>query len=316
MKSIYGYAAINADTQVFAVIGDPVAHSLSPLIHNTAFRSLRMNAVYLPARVPRTDLTASLKAFERLGIRGYSVTIPHKEAAATLAITKDEAVTLTHAANTLVRDHAGFAGHNTDYQGFVASLRANLPKDPSPTHPDRPVADRVALVLGAGGIARAVATALGKEGALVTITNRTEERGKKLAEDVGCKFVEWGARHNTLCDLLVNCTSVGMHPNVDDTPVHHSFLKPGLIVFDTVYTPETTLLVKEARQRECHVITGVDLFVRQAALQFKLFTGHAPPAEIFRKVIKRDLAGDDQRRGARGTGGAGGVERPQVLISG
>ena len=128
------------------------------------------------------------------------------------------------------------------------------------------------------------------DGALVTIANRTPERGHKLAEEAGCRNVDWAARHNVICDLLVNCTSVGMHPNVDESPIHPSFLKPGLTVFDTIYTPETTLLVKEARDRGCNVVTGVDLFVRQAALQFQLFTGREPPLELMRKVVKRALS--------------------------
>ena len=290
LKSIYYYPQVNAETQVFGVLGDPVAHSLSPLIHNKAMRQLGVNAVYLPIRVPRSDFAASVKAFERLDIKGYSITIPHKEAAAALAATKDEAVTLTQAANTLVRGEGGFTASNTDYQGVIESLRANLPTDPPPADVSKPLAGRVALILGAGGVARAVAFALRSEGVLTTIANRTSERAQKLAEDVGCKHVEWGARHGSLCDLLINCTSVGMHPNVDESPVHHSFLKTGLLVFDTVYTPETTMLVKEARARGCKVITGVELFVRQAALQFKLFTGREAPAELFRKVIKRALS--------------------------
>ena len=146
------------------------------------------------------------------------------------------------------------------------------------------------LILGAGGVARAVAHALHREGALVTITNRTASAPQKLAEEVGCRHVDWAARHSVLCDIVINCTSVGMHPNVDESPLHPSFLKPGLIVFDTVYTPETTLLIKEARDRGCHVVTGVDMFVRQAALQFKLFTGQEPPLDLMRKVVRRALS--------------------------
>ncbi len=314
MRTVYFYPQIDAETQVFGVLGDPVAHSLSPLIHNKAFRQLGVNAVYLPFRVPRSEFEATVKAFERLNVRGYSVTIPHKEAAAALAEVKDDAVTQTQAANTLVRREAWkltgagagitldqpaapperspteFLAYNTDYQGVIESLRNNLPTHPPPNDPFRPLAGRTALVLGAGGIARAVVFALLSEGVAVTITNRTPDRAQKLAEEARCKHVEWGGRHNVLCDLLVNCTSVGMHPNVDESPVHHSLLKTGLIVFDTVYTPETTLLVKEARDRGCHVVTGVELFVRQAALQFRLFTGREAPRELFRKLVKRALS--------------------------
>ena len=145
-------------------------------------------------------------------------------------------------------------------------------------------------MLGAGGIGRAVAHALNAEGALVNITNRTSERAAVLAEEVGGRHIEWQGRHSVLCDVVINCTSVGMHPNVDESPLHPSFLKPGLVVFDTIYTPETTLLVKEARSRGCHVITGVELFVRQAAQQFKLFTQRDAPIELMRKAVKRALS--------------------------
>ena len=124
----------------------------------------------------------------------------------------------------------------------------------------------------------------------MTIANRTGDKSQKLAQEVGCRAVDWAARHSVVCDLLVNCTSVGMHPNVDESPIHPSFLKPGLTVFDTVYTPETTLLVKDARARGCNVVTGVDMFVRQAALQFRLFTGREAPLELMRKVVRRALS--------------------------
>jgi 3-dehydroquinate dehydratase/shikimate dehydrogenase len=317
VRDVYHYQLVNVDTQVYGVIGDPVAHSLSPLIHNQALRHLGINAVYLPFRVPRADLAEFLKAFERLPVEGYSVTIPHKEAAAAMVAQEhqDPAVTRTHAANTLVRGPDGFTAYNTDYQGVLDSLRAALASIPAgpaaaasglratpsagiqtslPPPPAAPqpatLQSKVVLLLGAGGVARAVAHALHREGALVTISNRTAERAAKLAAEVGCRHVEWHGRHSVLCDIAINCTSVGMHPNVDESPLHHSFFKRGLVVFETIYTPETTLLVKEARSRGCHVITGVDLFVRQAALQFRLFTGRPAPLELMHAALKRALS--------------------------
>jgi 3-dehydroquinate dehydratase/shikimate dehydrogenase len=305
LKTVYFYDQINAGTKVYGVLGDPVAHSLSPLIHNQAFRSLGINAIYLPFRVPRAELPEFLKAFEALPVLGYSVTLPHKEAAARLAARQEGAVAKTKAANTLVRQAeagGGFVAYNTDYQGVLESLKNNLPPPPAPMPGQvelpvatfvgtRPFESRTVLVVGAGGIARAVVHALHNEGALVTVTNRTAERAHQLAEEIGnLRVVDWAARHSVICDLVINCTSVGMHPNIDETPIHASFLKPGLMVFDTVYTPEQTLLVKEARQRGCHVVTGVDLFVRQAALQFHLFTAREPPIDVMRQVIKRALS--------------------------
>src|SRR5262249_8230068 len=183
---------INAQTQVFAVLGDPVAHSLSPLIHNKAFRRVGINAVYVPMRVPRSDLAATVKAYERIGVKGYSVTIPHKEAAANLATERDEPVEWTKAANPLVHGDDGFTAYNTDYQGVIAALRDNVPDHPPPPNPERPLAGRTALILGAGGIARAAAFALQREGVVVTVTNRTVERAERLAGDARCKLGEGG----------------------------------------------------------------------------------------------------------------------------
>jgi 3-dehydroquinate dehydratase/shikimate dehydrogenase len=286
LKTIYRYGRVNQETKIFGVLGDPVAHSLSPLTHNAAFEGLGINAIYLPFRVPRADLENFLKHFDRLPVHGYSVTIPHKEAAANLAREKDEAVELIHAANTLVRGKEGFVAYNTDFQAVRDSLLASLSADglPATLH------SRTVLILGAGGVARAVAYALQRAGAAVAIANRTYERAVKLAEEVGCRAVDWAARHNVVCDTLINCTSVGMHPNIDESPIHPSFLKAGLVVMEIVYTPETTLLVKEARSRGCRVLTGVDMFVRQAALQFELFTGAQAPLELMRSVVKRALS--------------------------
>jgi 3-dehydroquinate dehydratase/shikimate dehydrogenase len=302
LKHVYYYDRINADTKVFGVIGDPVAHSLSPLVHNLAFRNLGITAVYVPFRVPRPELAESVKAFAQIPVQGYSVTIPHKEEAAELAKHQDESVALAKAANTLIRSGDDFSAYNTDFQGVIDTLRAYLPTSFAfpDVEPSRAVvtslpepatlSSKVVLVLGAGGIGRAVAHALRSEGALVSIANRTSERATLLAEEIGGRHVEWQGRHSVLCDVVINCTSVGMHPDVDETPLHPSFLKQGLVVFDTIYNPETTLLVKEARNRGCHVITGVELFVRQAAQQFRLFTQREAPIELMRKAVKRALS--------------------------
>ena len=162
LRSVYHYDQITPETAVYGVIGDPVGHSLSPLIHNAALQKLGINGVYLPFRVPRGELASFLKDFDRVPVGGYSVTIPHKEAAATVARHKHGTVTLTQAANTLVRGEAGFAAYNTDYQAILDSLRANLPQgtDGKPGT----LRSRVVLILGAGGVARAAAHALHREG--------------------------------------------------------------------------------------------------------------------------------------------------------
>jgi 3-dehydroquinate dehydratase/shikimate dehydrogenase len=288
LRQIYHYDQVSRTTAIYGVIGDPVGHSLSPLIHNRTLRKVGIDAVYLPFRVPRGDLAAFVKAFERFPVSGYSVTIPHKEAAAALATHKDETVTRIQAANTLVRSAAGWKAYNTDATAALESLEANLP--PGPGGAPLPLASHNVLILGAGGVARAIAFGLkGKVGQL-TIANRTGDRAHKLAHEVGCRAVDWSLRNTVLADLLINCTSVGMYPNMDESPIHQSYLKPGVMVFETIYTPESTLLVKEARARGCHVLTGVEMFVRQAAQQFHLFTGREAPLDLMRTLVRRVLS--------------------------
>lgn len=315
LKGVYHYEQINSYTQIYGLLGDPVAHSLSPLIHNSAFRSLGINAVYIPFRIPKADLPLVLKEFDKFPVHGYSVTIPHKEAAAVLARHRDGPVERTQAANTLVRGgDGGFVAYNTDYQGALDSLLEHMtppaqaaggastgivtessflhatPAMPANLAPPATLAGRSVLLLGAGGVARAIAHALHDQQAQVTIANRTADRAQKLAGEVGCRFVEWSTRHSVIADIVVNCTSVGMHPKLDESPLHGSYLHAGLIVFDTVYNPESTLLIKEARARGCSVLTGVDMFVRQAALQFEYFTGKKPPLALMRSMVRQALS--------------------------
>ena len=288
LMKVYCADQIDTTTRVLGVIGDPVAHSLSPLIHNRALRQCGINGMYVPFRVPRGDLPAFVQAFKDVPVTGYSVTIPHKEAAARLAGHRDHSVETIGAANTLVASDGAFTAYNTDADAAIDSLRAHLPAGADGT--PGLLSSRTVLMLGAGGVGRAIAHALRREGVALTIANRTPDRAEKLAEEVGCKHVDWAARHNIICDTLINCTSVGMHPNLDESPIHNSFLKPSLMVFDTIYTPETTMLVREARARGCHVLTGVDMFVRQAGLQFKLFTGQDPPLETMTTLVRRALS--------------------------
>jgi 3-dehydroquinate dehydratase / shikimate dehydrogenase len=301
LQKNYHVEHLNAQTKVYGVIGDPVGHSLSPLIHNAAFRHLGINAVYLPFRIPRGEVAAALKGYEEIPVQGYSVTIPHKEAAAACATEKDDSVTTMGAANTLIAIPGGFKATNTDGAAAIDSLRAHLP--PGADNQPGTLAARNVMILGAGGVARAIAHALHKDGVPIVLTNRTPERGQKLADEAGCKFIEWSARHSVVCDTVINCTSVGMHPNLDESPIHHSFLKPGLMIFDTIYTPMTTLLIRDARLRGCHTLNGVDMFVRQAGLQFKLFTGQDPPLDVMTQEVRRALsplrAADDAEEPAK-----------------
>jgi 3-dehydroquinate dehydratase/shikimate dehydrogenase len=279
---------INAETKVYGVLGDPVAHSFSPALHNLMFRRTGINAVYLPFRIPRGELVDSLAAFDSVSVDGYSVTIPHKEAAASLAAVSDDRVRETGAANTLVKRADGFHAFNTDYEAALEGLRRNMPvEDGKP----KTIKGSSAMILGAGGAARAVAHALHRAGASpLYVVGRSADKVEKLAKEVDAKPVEWAARHNVNADIVVNCTPVGMHPNLDESPLHAGYLKPDTVVFDTIYNPEQTLLIKDAKTRGCQVVTGVEMFVRQAAMQFELFTGQAADVEAMREILRRALS--------------------------
>ena len=289
LQTVYPVDKINAETQIFGVIGDPVAHSLSPVLHNRMFQRNGVNALYVPFRVPRGQLQAHLTAFDELPVAGSSVTIPHKEGAAALAEQPDELVKQTKAANTLIRrPEGGFAAANTDYTAILDVLTAVLPPNLDGT--PGTLAGKMVLLLGAGGVARAVAHALKKAGCLLTISNRTAEKAKALATEIEGRVLDWMGRHVATTDMVINATSVGMHPNVDDTPLHAGYFQPGMVAFDTVYNPESTIFVKDARARGCRVVTGVELFVRQAAAQFQLFTGRDAPVEQMGQIVRRALS--------------------------
>jgi 3-dehydroquinate dehydratase/shikimate dehydrogenase len=147
--------------------------------------------------------------------------------------------------------------------------------------------DRKALILGAGGAARAIVYGLKRRGASVVIASRTKARSDRLAADLGCDSTHWDNRHSVRAELLINCTPVGMHPNVDVSPYSKAYLHGDMLVFDTVYNPERTLLVAEAWEKHCTVITGVEMFVRQAAIQYKLFTGLETSRDQLRETLKR-----------------------------
>jgi 3-dehydroquinate dehydratase/shikimate dehydrogenase len=288
MKNIYRYDQITRDTELFGVLGDPVAHSLSPLIHNTAFANEAMDRVYVPFRIPADTLDFTLQQYEWLGVRGYSVTIPHKEAVVSFAQHHDPSVQEIGAANTLLREGEGlWNAINTDYSAALASVHVGLQETEGM---GASLEGKRVLIMGAGGVARAVGRAMVRSGAIVAIANRTKQRSVTLAAELGCQQILWDARASHYADVLINCTSVGMHPNVDESPFAENWLREGLLVFDTVYTPEQTLLIKTARDRGCHTVTGVEMFVRQAAMQFELFTGNAAPIDFMRETIRRGLS--------------------------
>jgi 3-dehydroquinate dehydratase/shikimate dehydrogenase len=288
MRDVYHYDRIDKQTQIYGVIGDPVAHSLSPLVQNAAFQAAGFNGVYLPIRVFRQFLGQSLSEFQWLGVRGYSVTIPHKEAVLEEIPRHDDMVDDIGASNTLYRDdrllwHAA----NTDYEAALAALRIALTRE---SGVEEELGGKKVLILGAGGAARAIGLGLVRAGCGVTVTSRTHARAVSLAQRLGCQQIQWENRGAVFADILVNCTPVGMFPNVDDTPFPMNWFRDDMVVFDTVYNPENTLFLKQAREHSCRTVSGIEMFVRQAALQYEYFTGRGAPVDVMRETLRRGIS--------------------------
>ena len=285
MMKIYNYDQIDKDYEVFGVIADPVGHSYSPIIHNAAFKHLKMKRVYVPFRIPDADLSSWIKHCRSLGIRGLSVTIPHKESVIAKCSKVESVVRDIGAVNTMVFDDGGTVrGYNTDYRAAMDSLFAVMKID---GEKEDCLSGVKTLVLGAGGVSKAVAFGLAKKGADVVISSRTKKRAMELAKAVEGKAIEWDMRHHFQPDILINGTPVGMHPKMDVSPWDERYLQKKMVIFDTIYNPEQTLLIKQARKAGCRVVTGVEMFIRQAALQFKYFTGEEAPTDLMRDTLKR-----------------------------
>ena len=284
MKDLYDYDHINPQTRLFGVIGDPIGHSLSPLLHNRMMRKIGFNGVYVPIRVPRDQLTGALSDLDALGFRGLSVTIPHKEAVLAKFPRCEEFVRQIGAANTLYRETDGeWNSSNTDYQAALDSVKLGLREGES-------LEGKRVLMLGAGGVARALGMGIIRAGGALVVTSRTSARSKSLAEELKCRSVTWENRGSEFADILVNCTPVGMFPNMDESPFLDHWLREGMIVFDTIYTPENTLLIKQARGRGCTTVTGVEMFIRQAAAQFERFTGKPASLDELRETLRRGIS--------------------------
>ena len=290
MRDYYRYESIGKDTQILGVIADPVAHSLSPVVHNACLREQKLDFMYLPFRVPREYLGQFISICAEFDIRGLSVTIPHKENVIKHINALDDNVAGIRAANTLVFKSPNIYGYNTDCSAAVESIASTLKGSERKKDAVTEIEGARVLVLGAGGVARAIAFGLKRAKAKVTICARDYRKADALATALDCDPVEWVSRANFECDVLVNCTPVGMYPEMDVTPFEPEWFDKKCVVFDTVYNPEQTLFIKQARAAECTTITGVDMFVRQAAKQFKLFTGKNPNVKLIRYEVKRAIS--------------------------
>jgi len=281
LVDLYRYRSLSPQTALYGVIGNPVAHSASPAIMNRAFAALEMDAVYLPFLVD--DVASFVRQFQKLDVRGYSVTVPHKQGVMEVVDDLDPLAAKVGAVNTLARRADRWYGANTDLQAAVSSIERAC------AEVGKALPGARALVLGAGGASRAIVYGLVDGGASVTIANRTFEKARTLAAEVGAECVPLSEASNVECDIVANTTSVGMHPHVDATPIDASAFHEGQVVFDAVYNPEETRLIREAAARGARVVTGIDMFIEQAAAQFALWTGQEAPRETMRRALAEHL---------------------------
>ncbi len=288
MKNVYRVDSINENTTLYGVVADPVAHSYSPLIHNAAFAIEDLNARYLPFRVPPEDLEAFLKWCPKNGVRGLSVTIPHKESIMPFLNRAETAAQEIGAINTVIFDDQDqLLGYNTDYRAAMDCLNEAMK---TRTSEPEPFKGRNALLLGAGGVSRAIGYGLRNRGALLFITSRSKERTDHLAAQFNATPVAWADRYEVKPGIVVNGTPVGMFPDLDNTPYDPKDLDQRTLIFDTIYNPEQTLLMKMGRGVGCPVISGMEMFIRQAAYQYKLFTGRTAPVQHMVKTLRKAIS--------------------------
>ncbi len=273
-------------TRILGVFGDPIAHSLSPVMHNAAIRQMNIDYIYVPFHVLPADLETAVRGIRSLNIAGVNLTIPHKERVIEYLDEVSEYARMIGSVNTVINRDGRLRGESTDGPGFLKSAEARWGA----------LDGSRALILGAGGSAKAISFALAGIGCPLVIANRTRERAEELAESVRAVFGRGAARAVGLereelagevvnADLLVNTTSVGMHPNPDDIVLPPDLLHAGLLVYDLVYNPSNTRLVCEAQARGAKALNGLGMLVYQGALSLEMWTGLEAPVAIMQDAV-------------------------------
>ncbi|MEE8124331.1 MAG: shikimate dehydrogenase [Nitrospirales bacterium] len=277
---------INAQTQLCGLLGNPVEHSLSPAIHNAAFRELDLNFVYIA--FPVQDLEGAIDGIRALGhIRGLSVTIPHKVAIFPLLDSVETTAQYIGSVNTILKDQGTLVGSNTDASGAIQALRQGGVKLPG----------KRVVMLGSGGAARAIAFGICVEEKIAHLTilgiddNERTTLAANLRTKTSIPVEDATLTPETLqsaldhAQLLIHCTPIGMHPKVDQSCVPKNLLHPDLTVMDIVYNPLHTQLLRDAQAAGCHTIPGIEMFLHQAIGQFELWTGQSAPIDVMRNVL-------------------------------
>jgi shikimate dehydrogenase len=278
-------------TRLYCVIGDPIEHSLSPVIQNAAFEALKLDCVFLAFKVAPPDVESALRGMRGLGICGMNVTMPDKNVVISHLDEVDEAAKFLGSVNTIKNESGRLKGFNTDGIGALNALR----KNGGSLH-----GKRIAL-FGAGGAARAIAFTLAKEVEEVIILNRTPEKTATLSKElvrlhnkkVTTRPLTTKSIKESLenADILINATSVGMKQNSEQSLVNSELLRPDLTVMDIVYHPLETKLAKEAKATGAKVISGLEMLIYQGAASFEIWTGLEAPVEVMRKAVLNNLAG-------------------------
>ena len=279
LRDIYRVCDKRNAFKIFGVIGNPVYKSMGYLIHNRAFKEVGSTDIYVPFLVDNVE--SFFKGFSPY-FEGLSVTMPFKEDVLSIVDEIEETAEKIGAVNTVVRDGKEWKGYNTDCTGAMKALEKHVE-----------LKDKNVLIIGAGGTAKAIGYGVHKKGAKVTVTyNRNKEKGLQLAKELNAKVVNIQDAGEEVIDILINCSPVGMSPNQEETPIPSRHLRKGMIVFDSVYNPPETRLIREAKAADCITISGVELFVNQAVEQFELWTGQKAPTDSMRDVVLKGLNGE------------------------
>ncbi|WP_414469389.1 shikimate dehydrogenase [Methanobacterium sp. ACI-7] len=277
---------ITSKTKVVGIIGDPVEHSLSPLMHNAAFRHLGLDYIYVPFQVDENNLESAIAGAKSLNVKGLNVTIPHKTKIIPYLDSLDEAAELIGAVNTVKFDKNMIKGYNTDGIGAVRSIEEVSR-----------VKDKKVIILGSGGAARAVAFQILIDGAgSLVIANRTLQNAINLQKEIieklnaDVKITDYGEKlKNELkdADILINTTPIGMYPNINQEPlVKAEIMHSNLVVNDLVYNPPKTCLLEECEKACAKSISGIKMLIYQGMESFNIWTGVYPPVEIFENALK------------------------------
>lgn len=287
LRQLYHIDSLTRSSKIYGVIADPVGHSLSPAIHNRAFHCLRVDAVYVPFQVPAARLRDFFEIARDLPLNGFSVTIPHKQKVTRYLDVVDPLARRIGAVNTVWRKGGKWRGANTDAAGVTAPLERRMR-----------LGNASILVVGNGGAARAAAFALADKGAAVSITGRDSERVARLAGACGAVAIAPPDLAGKQFDAVVHATPLGMHPNRDECFFPDAI--PGRVVFDMVYNPLETELLRRARSQGREVIPGLEMLIEQAVHQFEIWTGCEAPAAAMERAALEALAARSAPAGESG----------------